>query len=239
MAKYSKEKRPSPTPKARKPWVVTAFTPNGDKDEHSIHYAVGRALNIWNNIEIVFGALFSDLNEIPLGNEALHRAYGSVITFRAKADMLAAAGEVYFHKHPHSGHEKRFSWVLERGFGFSARRNEIAHGIVNRYRWFMPTRATGIGLGFVLGPSMFTTGKRILLRADGTAKSPILRPKYVYSSANIHEIAKGFEALYDDLVKLHDVLWSENWDRHPASLRKPVERRARLAKGADHKDRSK
>jgi len=239
MAKYKKEQRPPPTPKAPKPWELPALPINGDKTEQEIYYAVGRALDIWNNVENVFGVLFTDLNGLALGGEAMHRAFGSVITFRGKADMLAAAGEVYFHKNPHSGNEQRFSWALERGLGFSARRNEIAHGIVARYRWFLPSRIKGKQIGFVLGPSMFSTGKRTLLRADETAASPILRPKYVYASSEVHQIAAGCEALYHDVVKLHGVLWSDNWDMQQASLRKRGARPGRSAKGAGRKGRSK
>jgi hypothetical protein len=157
MADQSKKQRPLPTPKAPKPWDVPRAPKNGDAEPSAIFHSVGGALDSWNNFENICGALFSDFNEICIGGEASHRAWGSVNSFRARAEMLSAAAEVYFHKYPHSGDQLRFKWMMERALGLSARRNEIAHGVVSRYRWFVPKRIKGVGIGYVLGPSMFST----------------------------------------------------------------------------------
>src|SRR6202047_2518997 len=89
--------------------------------------SVGRALTRWEEFEVVFASLFSALVAAEDDNAAAIRAYGSVITFRGRAEMVKSAAEVHFSLFRNSALEKDFrALVNELTNHASARRNEIA-----------------------------------------------------------------------------------------------------------------
>jgi hypothetical protein len=61
------------------------------------------------------------------------RAYGSVLTFRGRAEMVEAASEAYFFSTPDSELEPELNEVLKEARNYATRRNEIAHGIVRSF----------------------------------------------------------------------------------------------------------
>src|ERR1700730_17880218 len=119
--------------------AVAAWTLlSAEHKEHRIHpvsiassVSVGRALTRWEEFEVVFASLFSALVAAEDNNAAAIRAYGSVITFRGSAEMVKSAAEVNFSLFRNSALEKDFrAFVNELTNHASARRNEIAHGVV-------------------------------------------------------------------------------------------------------------
>lgn len=130
------------------------------------------------------------------------RAYGSVLTFRGRADMVDAASEAYFLENKNVDLEKEVDTILVEARGFAARRNEIAHGIVKNVQvGSKPPLAAKLqvpvmkSIGFAVVPSNYATNK-VDLTGGHTLLTPVVpRPKYTYSSKEIYELSEKFDAL--------------------------------------------
>jgi len=137
-----------------------------------------------------YAGLFEALVHAEPDSQAGHRAYGSVMISNVRREMLVAAAEAYFAYFPHTELEKETSSVLKMHEKFVARRNDIAHGIVQvyEYRFRMPV---GKKKSYCLFPA-YTTTKAVELW--GSNNLPF-HPKYAYTSGAIREFATKFEAL--------------------------------------------
>jgi hypothetical protein len=163
------------------PWDVPPTPARGDIHEDAISVAVGRALTSWEYLEEQLAEIFAIFVNADMADPEKApavRAYGSVATARARADMLEAAGEAYFYSKPDAGLQTEFEDILRKYRGFAGRRNDIAHGRV----------AQNAGTGWYLYPGLYNTNKYPLGQP----------PKYLYSSAEITKFKERFEALYDD-----------------------------------------
>ncbi len=94
------------------------------------------------------------------GNIAASRAYGAVAGFRVRTHLIEEAAEVYFKFTKDVGLQEQLKELLDRAVDFSARRNEIAHGVVNPHIIFRD--GTVINKGWVLYPAYYATKKRTL-----------------------------------------------------------------------------
>ncbi|MCU4180216.1 hypothetical protein [Bosea sp. BH3] len=169
------------------PWDVPPILPTGDMERKDIHLAVGMALDAWEGVEQAFADIFvafvGGFQEWPSPHPAI-RAYGSVVSFKGRSDMVSAAGEGFFHNRNEPQLKTHLNKILKDAARFSARRNEIAHGRVyprddDNNRW----------LGHYLQPGLFASGKR---PTSGDVK-------YAYVSAQIHEIRKHFSSFEDQV----------------------------------------
>src|SRR5438093_592088 len=113
----------------RKPWDIPPIPKRGDSEENITFESVGRALTGWEIFEIELSRLFSSLTGTGDGTIASIRAYGSVLTFRGRAEMIEAAASVHFSLLPDKDFEKAMKDLLTAGARYAARRNEIAHGV--------------------------------------------------------------------------------------------------------------
>jgi hypothetical protein len=171
------------------PWDIPSTPATGDTHEDAISLAVGRALTSWEFVEeelaqifaILVNADMSDLERAPAV-----RAYGSIMTARGRAEMLEAAGIAYFYNNPKDQVESEFSSVLQHYRGFSARRNDIAHGRVGQ-------DSQNPAQGWYLYPGLYNSKKYPI------GGQP---PKYLYSSNEINRFNEGFQKLCYDVVDL-------------------------------------
>lgn len=112
----------------------------GDRNPEGIYRAVGYALTKWEGVEIEMGTLFSVLTG---GTEPWHyvpavRAYGSVVSSVARAEMMKQAAEAFFrHFEMEKGiwdetqpWKSEFQEIMKCYNGWVARRNDVAHGYV-------------------------------------------------------------------------------------------------------------
>lgn len=89
------------------------------------------------------------------------RAYGSVESFRGRANPIESAGEAYFKNRPNDALRQAINDLLRLSTTkFGARRSEIAHGIVNPY--FKIENGQSVQKGLVLYPAYYATRKRKL-----------------------------------------------------------------------------
>lgn len=145
-------------------------------------------LTSWEYLEhelaVIFG-LFVGAAPIYEGDpDPAVRAYGAVVSFNSRADMLDEAARAYFHVTAGPELEAEFRELLKRCRGYSGRRNDVAHGVVSFGMGTFPIK------GSYLGPSSYTS-----------RKNPIGQPPtYAYSSKEIHGFQHAFEDIYDKLV---------------------------------------
>jgi hypothetical protein len=178
------------------PWDIPPAPAVGDASEDITFAAVGRALTRWEEFEVLFASLFSTLVGKDDNTAAAIRAYGSVITFRGRADLIRAAAEVHFRLFPNDALAKTFNtFVNQLTNNASPRRNEIAHGIVRPYVSVVDGKTTRT---FCLFPPYYAANKNELERIemrDGGIQITWHTAKYVYSSVEINNFAKSFKEL--------------------------------------------
>src|SRR5262249_38067236 len=142
-------------PMAKQPWDIPDAPESGDATNDITFRAVGAALSTWEWFEGNLSLAFSYLLEGDYGNVAAIRAYGSVETFRGRANMIEEAAEVYFKRATDAQLRSSIEQLLKKSRNLCARRNEIAHGIVCPY--FIPQNGKNERKGYVLLPAYYAT----------------------------------------------------------------------------------
>jgi hypothetical protein len=171
------------------------------KDVNDIFQAVGASLSAWEFLEHQIAMLFSLLvSEIPPPQPLNDftpavRAYGSIVSFQARAGMVEAAARAYFHLHPHDEFEQWYKDLMKAANGWSARRNDVAHGTVNGCPWDSNL--------CLLWPSDYNTKKYSLERL----------PAYLYNHIQIKEFTDQFYDLNTEFTKFYCALHDWRSDR--------------------------
>jgi hypothetical protein len=159
-------------------WDIPPPPAEGDEFPHLIYEAVGRALSQWEELEQTLAALYAFFvsigTQIDFDSPAT-RAYGTIVGFTGRKDMLDAAAKTYFHSLPAKQDEENYAKLINTVARFSARRNEIAHGCV-----------THDGKGWVLRPASYNSRKNPLNNL----------PTYTYGSKEIGHLRRSFRTLH-------------------------------------------
>ncbi|HUZ34351.1 MAG TPA: hypothetical protein VMV19_19955 [Xanthobacteraceae bacterium] len=151
--------------------------------------AVGSALSAWqfteDAVSHIFESLITDCG--PKGAyvnsmSPAERAYGSIVSFDGRTGMVQAAAEAFFEVHKNSALYARLRTLLKTCRGWSARRNEVAHGQIG---------GSPIDLNLcALWPWELSAKKR----------ATDYRASFVYNSAQIKEFERQFFALCEHLM---------------------------------------
>lgn len=186
------------------PWDIPPPPKKGDASKSTTYEAVGLALSNWEFFEFDLGLMFITLLRANEGIAA-RRAYGSIITFRGRLEMIEAAAEAYFLVHRAPRVKADFRSLMNRAQKYGARRNEIAHGRVQEFKLERRKKSDG----WALYPSHFNSNKMTL---SGTrrrkvylhvhARLAVTQPRYVYTSTEISAFAAHFRELADETSKL-------------------------------------
>jgi hypothetical protein len=94
---------------------------------------VGLSLSKWEYLEGQLGLLYACLVDAKYASSPALRAYGVIGSFSTRIDMLKEAVFAFFFGKKKDDLCKSVIELLETARSFSARRNEIAHGIVQPY----------------------------------------------------------------------------------------------------------
>ena len=170
-----------------------------------IYAAVGRALSSWDGVEGVLAEIFALFCNTPIFLKYLEepaiRAYGSVVSFNGRAEMLDAASRAYFHnkKTPTAELQMKLRGLLQECRQFSGRRNDIAHGRVEallgaEYDWW-PQKDRDCCWLFLPG---LLSAKRYSLDHE---------PLFIYMVAELTYFKDQFDNLAGRLVDLRDDIW--------------------------------
>ena len=139
------------------PWDIPPHPINGDADENATYASIGRALSQWEIFELHLSWLFRSIINVKGWPIPAERAYGSIATSRGRISMLQEAAKAFAFGYKADGIQKDIKKLLDRATNYSARRNEIAHGIVREYKHAV--YHDGHGNGFVLAPPVYSTSK--------------------------------------------------------------------------------
>jgi hypothetical protein len=121
------------------PWDITPFSGHGDKFPNTTYEAVGRALSAWEELEVNLSHLFGVFSgKDPLSTET-YASYGEERIFVQRADMLERLASSYFIIKPNQNLEGDFCHLICDTRCFSARRNDIAHGVVRPIQTYPAT----------------------------------------------------------------------------------------------------
>ncbi len=168
----------------RNPWDIPPRLASGDAQIGEIYSAVGKALSSWELVEEALAQLFArfthSAHQFPQQEPAI-RAYGSIVSFMSRSEMVQAAGKCFFLNYYGDRafpFENEFAPLLGQCKGWAGRRNDVAHG-----------RAEQIANGYFLLPGLYNTRKQPLGEA----------PIYAYTAVQISNFAIAFEDLYDRL----------------------------------------
>lgn len=199
--RQQKPKKP-PTQPQPKPWHVPTPPKKGDATKEEVFVAIGGALSAWESLESWLSHIFGELvapNDDPL---AARRAYGSILTFRGRKEMIEAAAKAVFFSFPDDSLQEKLKSFLNEAQNFAARRNEIAHGIVKEYLPKLPPLSFETK-GFALGPPSYATNKTDLKPGRVTLEPVFHAPSYAYSSAEIEEFKRHFERIESEARGLY------------------------------------
>jgi hypothetical protein len=177
---------------AANPYSDPPLPDAGDWSEAALYEATGRALSKWETFETVFADLFTAFLGPMIDTTAAARAYGSVIAFSGRLNMVRAAAETYFAYSPdyHPDPLKK-AWLKEqfrqtskRAETLSKFRNHIAHGVVGEY-----SSPAGHVRGVALMPARYAFKRRKLMpeMMRGTTK-----PEYAYTSGIVSYLGNLF-----------------------------------------------
>lgn len=151
------------TEKQLKPWDPRPVNPLGDSNQNVIFNAVGEALTEWEQLENACAQLFAVLvsaNQKRAYLAPAIRAYGMVSGAGIRQQMLVSAAESYFSRRKGMAQkqEAELNGLMKEYSKFAARRNEIAHGLVQRV--FLTKRGVRpAAIGIYLTPSFYNPKK--------------------------------------------------------------------------------
>lgn len=188
------------------PWDVAPARAKGDQTADELYRAVGIALSIWETVDETCAWIFAVL--VDSRNGAAELAYGSVVASSARVEMIKAAGQRALHQD--ESLLKDLQKMLAVTTKLGARRNEIAHGIVQGYEVMTVDQPVIIledddrfgDEGFYLVPPRYATRKR----GSPAASSPrqfYLQGTYAYVAEQVLDYANQFR---EDQLALRTLL---------------------------------
>jgi hypothetical protein len=157
----------------------------GDSNPVAICCAIGSTLTTWEMTEVAYSYLFNMIVRPRHSSPAIRRAYGSIVSPRGRREAIEAAAEVFFQKFPNAGLEHELSEFIGIHRNASARRNEIAHGVIvsaHAASWYLEANEY--------------SDKRNVNR-----ESP-----YAYTSTQITKIGSHYSSLRRDVEALRSTL---------------------------------
>jgi hypothetical protein len=113
------------------PWDPIPLPRDADLDDRITFESVGRIIDRWERIEFVLSRLYSLFVGKPNDGPAM-REYGAGRILPERVNILRKAAEEWFVKNQNQKREGTFDRLTQEVLGFSDRRNEIAHGTVDR-----------------------------------------------------------------------------------------------------------
>lgn len=178
----------------KNPWDSFPFPLSGDQDPTNTYAGVGLVTSEWESVEFNLARLHGTFVEGDPSGASI-RDYGKGRIFSDRIRDLQKIGCKYFTQHCNQDLEGGFHAICINATGFSARRNEVAHGLVME----------------VSGIQFFQEKLKL---ADLSEKQHLLVPPYhimrqhewdgmpsfAYNSAQMHQLASRILSLSDAIV---------------------------------------
>ena len=167
------------------PWDIPPFPDRGDEDEDSVYRGVGYAMSEWERVEVELAELYTIAIERPNELQSI-KDYGTPTNFDQRVTQLCTKTHAWFARNSAPQDlEAKFDELVRIVRGWAARRNDIAHGIVqpmhHQLRYIQQVIDEG-RTRYALVPAFYTHRKHDMN----------YRPNYCYSAAELEAIVVGF-----------------------------------------------
>lgn len=111
------------------PWDPLPLSTKGESTPEPILIRIGQAITAWEMLEYFLSSIFKDIVTCGLcWPGSAERAYGTVISFAGRSEMLAAAIDASLLFKKDSDLKRALNELTNKSKGYSGRRNQIAHG---------------------------------------------------------------------------------------------------------------
>lgn len=181
------------------PWDVQPV-PDRGSDAETLYRHVGHALSRWESFETSLATLFSFLTGArKKPATAAYMAYGTIVSFSGRAEMVRAASGGYFNRHANTVLQRRCHDLVRDALRYSPRRNEIAHGIALPYSLVLKDKS---GSEWVLTATWYAYNKRKWTEKSISLVPDIGVPKYIYSHVEVAAYSDTFSQLATQAIKL-------------------------------------
>src|ERR1700693_2666187 len=127
------------------PWDRPPFPQQGNRSSRALYESIGRALCAWEELETALAHSYAALCDKSRFDERANNAYGEESNVKRRIDALRLAGRKYFARRPNQELEGELFWIVKYVEGYSARRNDVAHGVVRLIHMVKDPRATFLG----------------------------------------------------------------------------------------------
>jgi hypothetical protein len=188
--------------KMSNPWDVRPWAEQGDKSENDVFVAVGKALSHWELAEQAIAGLFTLLTvgSYHAPRVPALRAYSSVISSANRIQMVSAALDSWLREWQDCPVGGNAVTVLQECRGWAGRRNDVAHGLVDRF-------IDEFQKGWFLVPGLYSRKGR----------SPLGKMDYRYNASIVNGFSEEFLELHNRLNEVTSMMGE--WHRIAASER--------------------
>jgi hypothetical protein len=168
------------------PWDAPPFPKYGNKSSRILYESIGRALSTWEELECFLASLYAALCGKDRAETEANNKYGKMNNFKDRLGELNRAGCRYFVNRPNQNLEGEFATIIKFTKGYSARRNDVAHGIV---RMIHMTRDPSAGMLSFRGPPQWCLIPPHFREAKYISPSI---PAHVLTSREINGFSRAF-----------------------------------------------
>lgn len=183
-----------------KPWNRPPLPSTADTDATALYAGVGKVMSEWEGIETQLYRIFSFLCFAPDDRQMMQR-YGEERIFLNRFTQLKAEAYKLFCKRHNQEIEGDFDTISAVVEGYSGRRNDVAHGIVQNvnYYAFFTDKA---------GPLVPFTNYWLILPAlyKWPGNSLQASPPFAYNSVMLEDLVRSLSEVYAGLTDLREKL---------------------------------
>ena len=184
----------------RNPWDAFPFPLKGDQDPEKTYAGVGHVMSEWESVEFNLARVYGVFVGGDAGGKALQE-YGAPRIFASRLKALEQAAEAFFFRRCDQNIEGEFHLLTLRASGFSARRNDVAHGIVmnvSNITFFKEKLHLAVSgeKQHLLVPTYYAKREH-----DGHG-----RPNYAFNAGQLRELASRLIDLGKDIVSFRSRL---------------------------------
>jgi hypothetical protein len=185
------------------PWDIAPIPTIGDEKPDDTYVAKGRAVSVWEEVEVALSGLFAVLSGERRGSIVAQQAYGEHLNFKDRLAHLERVGCSYFINHCNQADEGEFGALCDRARRFSVRRNEITHSWVQNVAFATSHKRLPSG-----AEEWRTTHRFFLVPPTYTSRKfdPNFRPEFIYTSVEIMRYAEHFHTLKHDVDRFAMIL---------------------------------
>jgi hypothetical protein len=131
-------------PSERNPWYRPPLARQGNRSDRVLFESIGRTLNAWEQIESELAHLYSAFLTGDRFDMSANLAYGEPNTIPLRLAKLHRVAKPHWVQHPSQEIEAEFERLSDLVDRYSARRNDIAHGIARPFQWIVTPNLEGL-----------------------------------------------------------------------------------------------